>query len=68
MDGEELKALPRPKPTVRRAQLEATVDPLNVKVDPMIKKLLKTGPKPNANSSKSFVTVASAALSGSKEV
>ncbi|OAV84865.1 hypothetical protein PTTG_07430, partial [Puccinia triticina 1-1 BBBD Race 1] len=51
--------------------LEATVNQLNAKVDPVIKRLaaveilLKSGPMPNASTKKSFVSAASMAPVGS---
>ncbi|EFP92455.2 uncharacterized protein PGTG_18280 [Puccinia graminis f. sp. tritici CRL 75-36-700-3] len=52
-------------------RLEATVDQLNAKVDPLIeqmaelKQLMKTGSKPATSAGKSFASVASTTLAGS---
>ncbi|KAA1079614.1 hypothetical protein PGT21_017471 [Puccinia graminis f. sp. tritici] len=52
-------------------RLEATVDQLNAKVDPLIeqmaefKNFMKTGPKPATNAGKSFASVASTTLANS---
>ncbi|KAA1064047.1 hypothetical protein PGT21_006567 [Puccinia graminis f. sp. tritici] len=52
-------------------RLEATVDQLNAKVDPLIEQMaemrtfMKTGTKPSTNAGKSFASVASAALTDS---